>query len=431
LAGGVLLPVKKYRLTYVARVLLRPWWILLLGGAAGAAVSVVAYQLFPTYYRSETWIGFGPVVSEAAGPPTALSITEQILSAENLQAIVSEFELHSEEGAASTSAAVERLRERIEVTPVGDGTWRLAYVDVRRDTAPRVVERIVIHFRDALLDVERLPENPIPSLATEIQALEGRLVEQKKKLGQLGGRSPHLASQLTATINAINAADTQLRAVRDSIRRERARRLLMERRLGAPVPAQSAEAHVEAAVGARASPPGGSGRVAQPGALEPMDRELLALQDQEAVLSTRIALSEGKMLTLGGRNSGLLTLTREFTALRTTYANLLAERETARHATDVERLLLGSGLTVIRPPSLPAQPYNARQRALVSAALGVGCLAVGVAVVGLFDYRYRTFASKADLGRALALPVLAAVPAMQPQVELAGHRRRGRLWSRS
>jgi hypothetical protein len=61
----------------------------------------------------------------------------------------------------------------------------------------------------------------------------------------------------------------------------------------------------------------------------------------------------------------------------------------------------------------------------------VGCLAVGVAVVGLFDYRYRTFASKADLGRALALPVLAAVPAMQPQVELAGHRRRGRLWSRS
>ena len=421
----MLLPIKKDTLTDMGRVLLRRWWIILLAIVIGTAGSVVGYTRFPTYYRSEAWIRFSPLATDTA-TPTGLSIPEQVLSPENLQQVVSEFNLHAEERSDSTSDAVDRLRRQIELTPGVEGTWQLAYVNSNAETAQHVADRVVFLFRESLLNVETMPANTTPSLDAELGALEARLVEHGKKLEQAGRRLP----QLTADVAAIHGANTRLRAIDESLRRARARRRAIESRISLAASTRSAQPGTNSAARPAGSGAGESSRPVDQSELETIDRELGALKDEEVRLATRIASSEGRLQALSRRNPALLALTQEFTALRKTYSGLIAKRAAARSAMDVQRHLMGSTFEVIRPASLPSEPSNARQRAVVIGGMLLGSLAVGLGLVAFIEDRYTTFTSRGDVARALALPVLAAVPAMNSQIGASRHRRRGVFSSR-
>ena len=71
------------------------------------------------------------------------------------------------------------------------------------------------------------------------------------------------------------------------------------------------------------------------------------------------------------------------------------------------------GLKVL-PASLPQRPQNQNQRLVILAGAPVGGLLLGLLVTGLLEYRPTTFMCEGDVVEALAIPVLALIPGMEP-----------------
>ena len=345
-----------------------------------------------------------------------------------------------------------------------------------------------LYIEENLKDKENLNENTGLFLESELEDAKRRLLAQEKKLEayrkQYAGQLP---SQLDSNQQAIHSARLQLQTIGDSINRARERRLVVQRQLGdvqsvaAPVAPADFSSPGEAASGLslaqqleaaetrlnafklRYTPDHPDVRslervirdlqmkVAQEARqpqlrvekslspaemvrqrrirdleaeLQVIDRQITTAEVEERRLKGTITSLEARISVVPTRESELIELTRDYETLKTTYTSLLRKQEDSKLSANLERRQVGETFKVIDPAVVPQRPFNRWRRLQVILAGAGGGLVLGLALIGLLEYRDSSFKSEADVVRVLSLPVLAMVPMMVSDKERAVDRRR-------
>ena len=328
-------------------------------------------------------------------------------------------------------------------------------------------------------------------LDAQLEEARARLIEHEKKLADYQKRySGQLPAQVNANLQAIQSAQLQLQSVRDSIDRDRESRLVLERQVadlqstpeplpsvapGADLPvgattaqrldaaqatlrtlelkykdghpdirtAKSTIRDLEAKLRAESAsqPTQGSSQPRVVGAAEAarqnrlrdltaqirnLDSQLERKRAQELQLQGAVSVYQAKVDAAPTREAELTELTRDYETLQKTYTSFLTKREDAKVSSNLERNQSGEQFKVLDPARLPERPASpdVLKINLAGAVLG---LAIGLALVGLLEYRDTTFKTEFEVQQLLQLPVLALVPMMASEVELRAARRRGKL----
>jgi polysaccharide chain length determinant protein (PEP-CTERM system associated) len=156
--------------------------------------------------------------------------------------------------------------------------------------------------------------------------------------------------------------------------------------------------------------------------LDLLDHQLAANQAEESKLKQRMSDYQAKVEVLPTRESELVELTRDYSTLQLAYTSLLSKREDSKIAANLERRQIGEQFRILDPASLPEKPYNRTQRLGIIASGGIAGLVLALALVVFLEVRDCSFKVETDVLAALALPVLAVVPAMPTASERRARR---------
>jgi uncharacterized protein involved in exopolysaccharide biosynthesis len=138
-------------------------------------------------------------------------------------------------------------------------------------------------------------------------------------------------------------------------------------------------------------------------------RQIEARQGQAASYQARVDAAPA-------REAELIGLTRDYETLRNRYNLLLTRSEEAKVAANMERRQVSEQFRIVDPPRVPERPMSP-DRVRMTMLGAFGGVAVGVLLVGLLEYRDRTFRTEEDIVSALALPVVAVVPVLLTRAE--------------
>ena len=156
---------------------------------------------------------------------------------------------------------------------------------------------------------------------------------------------------------------------------------------------------------------------------ESLDRRIAASRTEEARLQKVLADYRTRVEAAPQRESQEVELTRDYGTIKQQYETLLVSTQQSRIAADLERRQIGEQFKLIDAARLPERPISPdRTRMNVMGAI-VG-LVVGLALIGLIEYRNTTFRTDEDITLSLALPVFAVIPAMTTRRERQTRRRR-------
>jgi capsular polysaccharide biosynthesis protein len=156
--------------------------------------------------------------------------------------------------------------------------------------------------------------------------------------------------------------------------------------------------------------------------LDQLTNHIAAQQAEEERLRTVTSVYQQRVEATPTRESEMIELTRDYGTQQDLYASLLRRREDAKIAANLERRQIGEQFEVIDPARLPERPFSPDRQTMNGMGMGAG-LMVGVLLVGLLEYRDRSFKTDDEVTTVLALPVLAIVPLMRSDAE----RRRARF----
>lgn len=344
-----------------------------------------------------------------------------------------------------------------------------------------------LYIEENLKDRESLAESTSSFIDSQLVDAKRRLVEQEKKLEEYRRRyAGQLPSQIAGNLQAIQNAQLQLQSLRESMNRARERRLLIERQLadaqtlpasviapgasaaspdGTPqlTAAQQLEAartrletiserytpdhpdvralrrtiaELEAKAAEEARRPPAARTQLSPtevarqkrigdlkAELEVIDHQLATSQAEEGRVTQVVGGLQSNVNALPTRESDLVELTRDYSTLQESYSSLLTKREEAKIAANLERRQIGEQFRILDPASLPERPYNQKLRFGAVAGGALGGLAIGLAIIGLLEYRDSTFKSEEEVFQLLSLPVLALVPVVGAEAERTQRRR--------
>ena len=355
-------------------------------------------------------------------------------------------------------------------------TERLASLFIRENVQGRAVTADrTTQFLDAQLEEAR----------RRLMDHEKRLEEYKLK------NSGSLPSQVSSNLQAIQTGQLQLQSLIDATARDRDQRLALDRALAseteaasapvapsdpaAPAPDAPAVVRLEAArnylrglelrlkpehpdvvrarriirdlekeaeaaaleqpvssgsVPTRSSSPAEQNRQRRIAAIktemESIDRRIAARQREEGRIRTLLDGYQARLEAAPARESELVELTRDYDTIRTSYTELLKKSEASKLALNMERGQIGELFKIVDGARLPERPFSPNRPRIMAlgAMLGLG---LGLALVGLLEYRDSTFKTDDDVMLALSLPVLAMIPAMVTRAESETRVRRRRL----
>ncbi len=154
-----------------------------------------------------------------------------------------------------------------------------------------------------------------------------------------------------------------------------------------------------------------------------IDRDLDEKRAQQARLQGIAASYQAKLEAVPTRESELVELTRDYTTVQATYQNLLAKREDAGLAANLQRRNIGEQFKILDPARVPERPFSPN-RVLIYLGGAGGGLALVLLLTAFLEFRDSTLKCEADITRLFRLPVLAVVPIMISSDERRGRRRR-------
>ncbi len=490
-----MLPTQQINPEWLLAVARRRLWYFVIPLVIGAIGAGVYQYLQPNRYRSTAIVLVMPPqvrVAANVGPQLSLAsrlrmLQQEVLNRSRLERIIHDFDLYPKERATGIMEdVVAAMRRDISVSnPLGasrrnQGTsFTLSFTADDPRLAQRVAERLTALFiEENLRQRETLAEGTDQFLSAEVENARRRLEETEKQLEdykrQFGGQLP---AQLNSNLSALQGIQNQVQSLHESIGRDRAELLLIERQLSdltatssvaadgdgpldLPVavstPHDAALAKAQAELEAlllRLTPdhpnvvrqrrvvadlqeranaaqlqrplaptspvgaPGGNSRVRnQVAELQArMNQVQLNIQNKERQIEARqaqAAVYQGRIDAAPVRESELISLTRDYETLRDRYNVLLSRSEDAKAAANMERRQVTEQFRIVDPPRVPERPLNPNSMK-TSLMGGIAGLGLGALLVGLLEYRDRTFRTEADILSALALPVIAVVPAMQ------------------
>jgi polysaccharide chain length determinant protein (PEP-CTERM system associated) len=364
--------------------------------------------------------------------------------------------------------------------------FRVGYVSSDPKMAQLVADRLASLFiEENLRDRAVLAEGTSQFLDAQLEDARQRLIEQDKKLEAYRRQySGELPEQVDSNLRSIQGIQIQLQGNADAMNRDMDRRMALQKEIAAleegkavqptNVPAQAAPGGGSTAQQLQSA----TDRLAQlelrykpdhpdVGAAKRLIRDLRVrlqaeeearlreggskvqvnptevyrsnrlreLQEElaniEAALQKRqineerlraaIDVLQGKVDSAPTRVSELTELTRNYGTLNNTYLSLLSKREDSKIAENLERRQVGEQFKVLDPARLPERPFSPKRTRLTGLA-SAGGLALGLVLIGLLEYRDRSFKTEEDVMRVLQIPVLALVPHMRSETELRRRR---------
>lgn len=144
-----------------------------------------------------------------------------------------------------------------------------------------------------------------------------------------------------------------------------------------------------------------------------IDRQLRERQGQESTLRRVIGEYQAKLDAVPKRESDLVELSRDYATLQTTYQTLLAKRQDAKIAANLERKNIGPQYKILDSPKVPERSFSPN-RPLIDIGGAAAGLVLGFMIIGLLEYRDSTFKTEEEVQRLLNLRVLAVVPIIRP-----------------
>jgi len=409
------------------------------------------------------------------------SISQQILSRTRLERVIQDFDLYREERRTGIMEdIVERMRRDIGVQVVQGDAFRVNYVGRDPRTVMKVTERLASLFiEENLKDRELLADGTTVFIEAQLEDARRRLIEQEKKLEAYRRRhSGELPSQLDSNLQAIQNTQMQVQSLVESLNRDRDQRLVLQRQLADAEAAASAEPATPPAGAGESGDLGGTAarqleiaraqlkvaetrlkpehpdigmlkrrirdleQAAEVEALakpvtegpsraelarqqrlaglrreiEQLDRQIGQKTAEEKRLRSASASYQTRVDAAPTRETELVELTRDYTSIQGMYSSLLQKKEDSKLSASLERRQIGEQFKLLDPARMPERPFKPNRQLFYLSGMAAG-LAIGLGIVGLLEYRDRSFRNDQDLTRLLSLPVLAVVPVMQSDAE--------------
>jgi polysaccharide chain length determinant protein (PEP-CTERM system associated) len=417
------------------------------------------------------------------GSEQLASMTQQVLSRIELERIIHEFDLYDARTATEpVQDLVERMRTRdIEIRPVKGDAFRLGFVADSPAVAKGVVDRLVSLFLvQSSVDRTIAAKGADQFLEERLVEARRKLVDNEARLADY--RRQHngeLPAQLEANVQGLHNTEMQMQALTDSLNRDRDRQLALERsikdatlaELAPPPPREEAansstpsavqqleraeatlkqmlttmtEQHPDIVAmrqtiaGLRtnadaerrrqaAVTEGSRTEVLRRSRLEELQAELSAVTNQIAQKTAesdrlrRVLVDYQRRIEAApAREEEITALTRDYETLQQTYRGLLAKKQEAEIAADLERQQIGAHFKVLDTAALPTEPF-APNRARLYAMAVFGAFALSAMFTVLTERFRRGLRTEDEVVAALRLPVLAVIPLVD-----AGRRRRAR-----
>jgi polysaccharide biosynthesis transport protein len=147
--------------------------------------------------------------------------------------------------------------------------------------------------------------------------------------------------------------------------------------------------------------------------IESLDAEVTSLKAGEATLRQTIAIVERRLESVPYRQNEFVSLSRDHAATRAQYDSLLKEYEAAQLAQSVETSNQGDRFRIMEAAVPPTGPSGPNRLRLLIMSLFAAALAASVVVLLLeqFDTSFHTMD---DLRRFSSVPVLVAIPRLEP-----------------
>ncbi|MDW8340297.1 MAG: Wzz/FepE/Etk N-terminal domain-containing protein [Geminicoccaceae bacterium] len=463
------MPSTLEQLLAFARFLWRHRWSFLGLTATCLLVGAVAVTLWPSRYEAtarvyaDTDRMLGPLLK---GLTVETDLSRQLdvfqrtlLSRPNLEKVLESSGLaHRAPDPLARERAIGALKNAIKVSSQGWNLFAVSYRDRDPETARRVVQALLDIFvatnlgvsREDMLAAQRFIDEQIAVQSRALDEAERRLAEfQKTQAPDLPGGQGYFAAlqelrrqiadiqrELDAARAEKQALERQLRNVPALVSAPRAaigagsepgvaeelaalRRRLLElqarytERHPDVVATKEAIAALEARSG-RGGERGGAVAVSNP-VYEQIRVRIAQKEAEIAQHVVRLARAEEQLAGLEARGrtipeieAELKRLTRDYEVIKRNYEELLARREAARIAGEVDARQERVAFRVVEPPVLPVLPASPPRLLLLAGLLPA---ASGFAAAVLFARRLvrGTFESLAELQRSYPLRVLGAV----------------------
>ncbi len=160
--------------------------------------------------------------------------------------------------------------------------------------------------------------------------------------------------------------------------------------------------------------------------IQVIDRRIAERQTEEQQLRAKLAGYQSRLEESPARETELTELMRDYDTLKTTYTDLLKKSQSSKLALNLEQRQIGEQFRIVDGARLAERPFSPnRPRIIIMGA--VAGLGLGLGLVALLEYRDATYKTDDDVVMALALPVLAMIPAMVTRAEERASTRRRRL----
>jgi polysaccharide chain length determinant protein (PEP-CTERM system associated) len=160
--------------------------------------------------------------------------------------------------------------------------------------------------------------------------------------------------------------------------------------------------------------------------IEQLDKQTTEKAQTIKRLQGQIAAYEAKVDATPTRDSEMVALNRDYDTLSKLYTTTLGKSQDAKMAANLERRQIGEQFKIIDQARLPGRPFSPNRAQIYLGGI-FGGLLFGVGIVGLLEYRDSSLRSENDVVAALALPVLATIPAIMTSRDRRVEKRRKKM----
>ena len=441
----------------------RRWWIPLVCLFLAIAASVAITQRLPKIYRASTLILVEPQkIPVAYVRPTVTtsiedrlrSLQQQITSRTRLERVIRELHLFPDQVAnVPMENLVGAVASHIQLEVRGTTTFRIYY----EGTDPKEVAAVANKIAELFISENTEAREKEASSTSEF--LEKELQDVKTKLEQeeaiiAAFKREHmgeLPEQREGNMRALEALQSRLRTISESMTRSKDRRLALESQIsdlptgGTDVNqvslqldqarvrlqqllTQYTEQHPEVTLQKReiarlenalaASPPAdANGPVPTVSLfatrlkadLESVESEIAALSREQDQIHNDTNKYQQRVDNAPRNEAALNTLTRDYDNMRMNYQSLLNKRVEAKLAENLERERQGEQFNIVDPAIPPAAPYKPNLTQIIALGTVTG-LMLGCAFAFAIDLLRPRFRNEEELAAAYGVKVLAVIP---------------------
>ena len=238
-----MIPGKVYSPESIAALLLRLRWVVAFPFLACAFGAAMAAWSLPSVWQSTAIISIVPQripesyvrATITLGPQDRVeAIKRDVLSRPQLEEIIKDFDLYPAlRRTGGTEAVVDRMRGHVKMVETKGDAFEVSYSADDPVLAQKVAERLAgLFIEENIRQRAQLAEGSSDFLKNQLaQALDQLVTTEKRLEAYRREHAGELPDQVATNLSAISSTQMQLQQVRESINRDRDRRLILERQI--------------------------------------------------------------------------------------------------------------------------------------------------------------------------------------------------------